>query len=124
MSKSRVTVKGRKKVLRNLNREIQSIENNTFKGMLAAGLFVEGESNNTAPHDTGLMINSSFTSVSRMFGKIFARVGYTAEYSAIVHEMPETNNFTKTGTSSKFLWKAVTRNTKKILEIIRSRAKF
>lgn len=124
MSKSRVTIKGRKTVLRNLNREIQSIENNTFKGMLAAGLFVEGESNEIVPHDKGGLIGSSFTSVGKLFGKIIARVGYTENYAAFVHEMPESNNFSKPGTGPKFLWKAVTRNTKKILEIIRSRAKF
>lgn len=120
----RITIRGKKNVLKNLNRAIQKIEGNTAKGMLAAGLFVEGESNEIAPHDKGVLINSSFTGVGKILKKIFVRIGYTASYAPFVHEMPESNNFSKPGTGPKFLWKAVTRNTKKILEIIKARAKF
>lgn len=119
-----ITIKGKKNVLRNLNRAIIKIENNTEKGMLAAGLFIEGESNEIVPHDTGFLINSSFVSIGRVAKRIIARIGYIANYSAFVHEMPESNNFTKTGTGPKFLWKAATRNTQEILRIIRARAKF
>lgn len=119
-----IKIKGKRNVLRNLNRSIEKIEGNTAKGMMAAGLFVEGESNEIAPQDKGVLIGSSFTVVGRIAKKIIARVGYTADYADHVHEMPESNNFSKLGTGPKFLWKAVTQNTRKILEIIRSRAKF
>lgn len=119
-----IKIKGQKDVLRNLNREIEKIEGNTAKGMLAAGEFVEGESNEIAPHKLGVLIGSSFTSLGKIGKRFIARIGYTASYSAAVHEMPESNNFTKPGTGPKFLWKAVTQNTQKILRIIQARAKF
>ena len=42
---------------------ISKIEGNTAKGMLAAGLFVEGESNEIAPQDKGVLVGSSFVSI-------------------------------------------------------------
>ena len=119
-----IKITGQKEVLRNLNRAITKIEGNTFKGMLAAGLFVQGESDEIVPQKLGGLINSSFTSVGRIGKRIVARVGYTVNYAGFVHEMPETNNFTKPGTGPKFLWKAATMNSRKILQIIRARAKF
>ncbi len=119
-----IKIRGKRDVLKNLNRAIVKIEGNTSKGMLAAGLFVEGESNEIVPQRLGGLINSSFTSVGRIGKRIVARIGYTVNYSGFVHEMPETNNFTKPGTGPKFLFKAVTKNSRKILEIIRARAKF
>jgi hypothetical protein len=119
-----IKIKGKKQVLKNLNRAIIKIEGNTEKGMLAAGLFVENESNEIVPQDLGALINSSFTSVGRVAKRIVARIGYTINYAAFVHEMPESNNFSKPGTGPKFLFKAVTKNASKILKIIQSRAKF
>lgn len=119
-----IKIKGKRRVIKNLNQAIGKIEGNTAKGMMAAGLYVENESNEIAPQDKGVMINSSFTSVGRIARRIVARVGYTASYSDFVHEMPESNNFSKPGTGPKFLWKAVTRNTRTILQIIRARVKF
>lgn len=124
MSKSKIKIKGKRDVLKNLNRAIIKIGGNTTKGMLAAGLFVEGESNEIVPQRDGFLINSSFTSVGKIAKRIIARVGYTKKYAPFVHEMPETNNFTKPGTGPKFLWKAVTKNSRQILQIIRARAKF
>jgi len=119
-----IKITGKRGVLKNLNRAIIQIEGNTAKGMLAAGLFVEGESNEIVPQRLGGLINSSFTSVGKIGKRIVARVGYTVKYAGFVHEMPETNNFTKPGTGPKFLFKAVTRNSAQILQIIRARAKF
>lgn len=120
----RIQIRGEKKVLKNLNRAIQKIQGNSAKGLLAAGLFVENESNEIVPHDKGVLLGTSFTSPGNVGNKPIVTVGYTAGYAPFVHEMPESNNFTKPGTGPKFLWKAVTRNAKKILEIIRARAKF
>ena len=119
-----IKIRGKKTVLKNLNRAIGKIEGNTAKGMLAAGLFVEGEANEIVPQRLGGLINSSFTGVGKIAKKIIVRVGYTVGYAPFVHEMPETNNFTKPGTGPKFLFNAVTKNSKKILQIIRARAKF
>ena len=71
-------------------------------------------------NETALFTRKKFI----LFGKIIGRVGYTAKYADIVHEMPETNNFTKPDTGPQFLLKAVTRNAQVILKIILSRAKF
>lgn len=123
----KIKVKGMNKVLKNLNKEIKSINGKTKEGVLAAVTFIEGESNEIVPHDKGKLIGSSFSGVSKrfiLFGKIIGRVGYTAKYADFVHEMPETNNFTKLGTGPQFLLKTVTRNAQIILKIIRSRAKF
>jgi len=117
-------IRGRREVLRNLNREIRNIEGDISRGLLAAGVFVEGESNEIVPHDKGVLINSSFVDLQRSRGRGAVRVGYNAKYADFVHEMPETNNFSKPGTSSGFLWKAVSRNARLIVEIIRSRARF
>lgn len=119
-----IRITGQKNVLKNLNRAITKIEGNTAKGMLAAGLFVEGESNEIVPQRLGGLINSSFTAVGRIAKRIVVRVGYTVNYAPFVHEMPETNSFTKPGTGPKFLFKAVTKNSRQILQIIRARAKF
>ena len=120
-----IKIRGKKQVLSNLNRAISKIEGNTAKGMLAAGLFIEGESNEIVPHDKGGLINSSFTSGPAIIAKrIIVRIGYLIGYAPFVHEMPLSNNFTKAGTGPKFLWKAATKNSKKILQIIKSRAKF
>lgn len=125
--KLKVKVKGMKKVLKNLNKELNNIQGKTKEGVLAAVTFIEGESNEIVPQDKGKLINSSFSDVGKrfiLFGKIIGRVGYTAKYADIVHEMPETNNFTKPGTGPQFLLKAVTQNARKIIEIIQKRAKF
>ena len=123
----KVKIKGMNKVLKNLNKEVKNIQGKTKEGVLAAVTFIEGESNEIVPQDKGKLINSSFSDVGKrfiLFGKIVGRVGYTAKYADIVHEMPETNNFTKPDTGPQFLLKAVTRNAQIILKIIRSRAKF
>jgi len=120
-----VKFKGRRVVMGNLRREINKIEKDASKGLIAAGLFVEAESNENTPHDQGVLINSSFVGpVNERLGKQFVQVGYTAKYAPFVHEMPETNNFSKPGTGPKFLQNALVRNTSKILAIIKSRVKF
>lgn len=118
-----VTIKGEREVLRNLNREIGKIRGRTVGGMTAVGKFVQGESMETTPVDFGVLINSAFSGVG-VFGKvIFARIGYTAKYAPFVHEMPDTNNFSKPGTGPKFLQRAVVNNIGIILKIIQNRAK-
>lgn len=117
-----VQIRGQRQVLRNLNRQISMIKGRTVKGLLAAGLFVENESNKTVPQDKGVLLGSSFTKPGSVGGNPIVNVGYTAKYAPFVHEMPASNNFSKTGTGPKFLLNAVTQNISKILNIIASRA--
>lgn len=117
-----VRVRGLKTAVRNLNREINKIEGRTVKGLLAAALFVKGESQEITPQKTGVLINSAFASAgTKSNGMPISRVGYTAKYAPWVHEMSEDNTFTKPDTGPKFLQKAVFENLSTILSIIRRR---
>lgn len=144
--------KGLENILKSLNKEIRNIEGRTRQGVIAAAIYVENESNELAPHDLGVLINSSFHDADPV--KPIARVGYTALYAPAVHEstmklkgVPRAD-FGKTGNhsdvgpqrviafgggsgngtywdvgESKFLQKAMYRNASQILDIIRGRAK-
>ncbi len=110
--------------VKNLNRIIQKTEGRTEKGLLAAAKFIEGESNEIVPQKFGVLIGSSFSdSGQELNGNPVARVGYTAEYAPFVHEMPESNNFTKPDTGPKFLQKAIFENLDTVVNIIRRRIK-
>jgi hypothetical protein len=108
-------------VLRNLNNAIQDIEGDVGQGIRAATLFIEGESNEVVPQDTGVLINSSFSGYDPATKT--GRVGYTARYAPYVHEMPATFNFSKPGTGPKFLQRSIANNQDRILGIIASRAR-
>lgn len=114
---------GLKNVLTNLNREIRKIEGDTLKGVRAAALFIEGESQDVVPQEFGVLSGSSFSQAERQGNRSVGRVGYTAKYAPFVHEMPSSFNFTKAGTGPKFLQKAISENHKVILQIIAKRAK-
>lgn len=118
-----VQIKGQRQVMRNLNRQIGLIKGRTVQGLLAAGLFVENESNKHVPQDKGVLLGSSFTSPGSIGGNPIVKVGYTAKYAPFVHEMSSTNKFSKTGTGPKFLLNAVVTNIAKILSIIARRAR-
>jgi hypothetical protein len=112
---------GLNEVMRNLNREIQNIEGDIDDGLLAAAIFIEGESKEIVPHDQGNLIGTSFARVNRRTH--VATVGYTADYAAYVHEMPRTFNYTKPGTGPKFLQRSIADNKTQILNIIANRAR-
>jgi hypothetical protein len=116
-------VKGLNNILNNLNAEVAKIENGSAEGLRKATLFVEDESNEIVPQDKGVLINSSFSGVSRLANKVIGRIGYTAKYAPHVHEMPASFNYTKIGTGPKFLEKAVKNNFNNILKIIQGEAK-
>ena len=52
-------VTGLDNVLKNLNTEIRAIENRTGDGLLAAALFVQGESQEDTPQRKGVLVNSA-----------------------------------------------------------------
>ncbi len=57
------------------------------------------------PKDTRELLESKFINVTRQGNDINGTIGYSSDYSLIVHEMPETNNFTTAGTGPKYLEK-------------------
>jgi len=83
-----MAVKGMDAMMRKLNREIAGIEGRTREGLQLAAMHVESESVPMAPVDTGNLRGSAFTDITAPKARpIVARVGYTAEYAAYVHEM-------------------------------------
>lgn len=114
-------LKGLDEVLKNLNKEIRDIEGRTAEGLLAAAVFVQGESQEDTPHRKGILVKNAFSDVDRQ--NLVARVGYTSKYAPYVHEMPASFNYTKPGTGPKFLEKAVKNNISKIISIIQKRVK-
>jgi len=140
MAKVTADVSGLRNVTANLNRAIRHVEGGTLKGMKRAAMFIQEQAMPITPHsgttgrrkaDGGRGVrgggsnlrNSSFTAVEKQGRRIKARVGYTAKYAAWVHEMPNDVNWTTPGTGNKFLEKAIRRNTREILGIIRANAK-
>lgn len=111
-------IEGIDKVQKNLNSAIDGIDRRTLAGVRAAGLFVEGESNEIAPQRTGFLINSSFSNISDTSDGPVAVVGYTAKYAGPVHEAPDTVEWHKPGAENKFLEKAVLRNFSRIINLI------
>jgi len=113
---------GLKDVLKNLNKEIRAIEGRTLTGVRKAAIFIQGESQEVVPQRLGVLINSAFTDAEMTGRGPVARVGYTALYAPFVHEMPESNNFTKPGTGPKFLQRPISENHGPILNIIKKHA--
>lgn len=118
-------VTGLKQVEKRLTEVINERTENTIAGVRAAGLLVQGESNELAPQKTGLLINTSFSEVQEATVSASLRskgataiVGYTVEYAPDVHEAPDSVVFTKETAENKFLEKAVVRNFSEIFNII------
>lgn len=79
------SVRGLNKVLGNLNREVNKIENKGIDGLLAAGFILERVSNKIVPIEHGFLRNSSFTRKAQNNRKA-VEVGYSAKYAVYVHE--------------------------------------
>jgi hypothetical protein len=114
---------GLNNILKNLNKEIRAIEGRTLTGVRKSAIFIQGESQEIVPQRFGVLINSAFTDSEMTNKGPVARVGYTAKYAPYVHEMPDSNHFTKPGTMAKFLQRPISENHLNILKIIRDNAK-
>lgn len=116
-------VRGNKEILRNLRREVKLIDGDITSGLRVAAAFILGEAKAITPVQFGVLINSGFSGIGRSGRKILARVGFTASYAPFVHEMPSGTSFGKPQAERKFLERAVIRNTREILSIIKRKAK-
>jgi len=56
-----IRVSGMDEVLINLNKELRKTKAKTKKGMISAGIFIQGESQRRTPRALGNLINSAFT---------------------------------------------------------------
>jgi hypothetical protein len=110
---------GLARVLSNLNKEIKKLNADGLKGVKKASIFLQGEAMEITPQRKGVLVNSAFHDAEMTSKGPIGRVGYTANYASFVHEMPETNNFTKPDTGPKFLEKAAKENGDILFNIIR-----
>jgi len=79
-------ITGIQTVLANLKRADRSLGVRAALGLKAAGLFLQRESQQLVPVDTGNLKASAFTRATG-FGKFTTvTVGYTANYAVFVHE--------------------------------------
>lgn len=113
---------GAAELVRNL-RMTQGIIAASFEsGMVAAGLFVQRESQMLVPVDTGALRGSAFTRKTNQGMTTMVQVGYTTSYAIFVHEMVE--NYHHVG-QAKFLEVVLkdSANRKEIFDIVRSHTK-
>lgn len=141
-------MKGIDEVLKNLNKEVKGIEGRTRGSMVEVGLFVESKSMPECPRVTGNLMNSRYSEAFDTVKGPAVEAGYTAAYAPFVHENPRAG---KTGGVSpkgvaykapinpsgkrstqvvfsavgkwKFLEDPLKKNVRRILEIIRKKAK-
>jgi hypothetical protein len=89
MPKLFTQIKGVATVLKNLGLRKQEISGGVQRGLIAAALHLQRESQKRVPVEFGVLKNSAFT---RATGKGFATVptvGYTAPHALYVHELVE-----------------------------------
>ena len=108
-------VEGIDEVLRNINRELQGVENRGMDGLFDAGLQVQRVSQSRTPVDTSNLKGSAYT--RKAGGGV--EVGYTANYAIFVHENMEARH---TNGQAKFLESALRDNASRIVDIVRRRA--
>jgi len=115
-------LRGMGNIQKRLKLEMEGSVRDIEDGMKLAVAHVKGESMEIAPVEFGVMVNTAFTDTEIGANFVTGRIGYTAEYAPYVHEMPETNNFTKQGTGPKFLEKPAS-ETGTITRLIASKAR-
>lgn len=83
-----------------------------------AGLHIQAESMRTTPRDTSNLASSHYIDPQETGWKWTCTIGLTSDYAVYVHEMPEKNNFSATGTGPKFLEKAMYDDISGIMQVI------
>lgn len=91
MKANRAEIKGLDRVRRNLNEKINEVQDQTVGGLLAGGLFLQGESQRLVPVATGNLKGSAFTRKKPDDAKA-VEVGYNAAYAIYVHENLEAHH--------------------------------
>ncbi|TSA10048.1 MAG: hypothetical protein D4R73_05945 [Deltaproteobacteria bacterium] len=118
-------LRGLERVIHNLNKEIKAIEGRSMKGLIRAAIIIRRDMDITPPVipvDTSNMRGSWFTTPGYQGnGNPFLTMGFSANYSAYVHEMIGAK-FQRPGAGPKFFQAAFRRNKEDILEVIREEA--
>lgn len=118
MAKPKYKVTGIAKVERNLISAINRMTHNNDKGIEAAAVFVKGQSQKLTSIKEGNLIRTAFNKSIGTLKEPAQAVGYTADYAAAVHEMPDDTKWNRPGAENEFLSKSVVNNLTKILNII------
>ena len=117
----KINLEGMGTVLRNLENEIQAIQQRSVKGLVLCQIRLQKAAFNVTPWRLGHLAGSYQTPPPTQVrpGVWEAIVENTAEYALKVHEMPEDTNWNKPGTGPKFLERPLFENADKFLEILR-----
>ena len=111
--------------MKNLNKEIQGINNRSMSGLINATIIVRRDMEFTPPLipiDTGNLRASYFTSPYHTSKGPAIQYGFSANYAIHVHEMIEAK-FKRPGAGAKFFEAAIKRNIEAMLDEIRKEAK-
>jgi len=120
-------LKGLDRVMYRLNRQIAATRVACLKGLIRAAILIRRDMDKTpplVPVDTGNLRSSWFMDPRGDIGagKVFIRIGFSANYATFVHEMIGAH-FKRPGAGPKFFQAAIRRNTGKIVSLIRNTAK-
>ncbi len=124
MAEKKFKIKGMKKLMENLNNEIQAIEGRSMKGLIEGVRIIRYDMGKTpplVPVDTRNLDSSFFTSPIRKGKNPVLQFGFSANYAAFVHEMSG-RKFQRPGAGPRFLYAAIERNKDNVLEAIRKNA--
>jgi hypothetical protein len=123
-------IKGLSKVVSNLNKEIRNIQGRSMAGLIDAAIIIRRDMDKTPPLipiDTGNLRASWTTSPIKRLGLIGLVIGFTANYAVFVHELLASKNkkvnWNRPNSGPKFFQKAIERNAKNIINVIRNRVK-
>jgi len=99
-----MSVKGLRMIDRELKRYTKEYDKATTAALMTEVVKLDKASSKLVPVDQDPLINSrSWSKPQKDAGGVFVDYGYGTKYALAVHEMPETNNFTKSGTGPKYL---------------------
>jgi len=119
-----MALKGMNNVLRNLNREIKKIENNSMKGLILVAVKIRrgmDKHDPKIPIDTGNLRASWFVDSKHTMWGPSVTMGFTAEYAFKVHEMVGAK-FQRPGSGAKFFEASLKREAPYALKTIKGAA--
>ena len=113
-------------VLRNLNRTVLNMNKKVEKQIELCAEDLLSKAVDRTPIDTGELRKSGTVSVEKKGMMTTGKVSFgggAVDYADIVHEMPNTTNWTEPGTGNKYLENPLKENTQKYLDKIKEAAK-
>ena len=117
-------LKGMDTVLRNLNRKIKKIENDSMKGLILVAKDIRrgmDKHDPKIPIDTGNLRASWFVDSKHTMWGPSVTMGFTAEYAFKVHEMVGVK-FQRPGSGAKFFEASIKREAPHALKTIKGAA--